>query len=302
MINILDPQRVMQALEDGTVEAVEDFFPHVGKKNTLVAKRIYTGPKLSGNDINTQKTARMRGRTWAQPVYGDFELVDNETGNVVASANKMKVLNLPKITRRYSYIVEGTEYQVDNQWRLKSGAYARRKANGELEAQFNLSEGRGFRIGFDPAKRGFLLRYGTSNIQLLPVLQALGVKDEVIAGALGKDLYAKAVSQKKRGELVKMAKSLNRRAVVNSDSEAIPVIREALAKTKISGETTKITLGQAFNSVSGSALLASAKKLLGINKGEAEVDNRDSLRFKELWTIDNHIPERLKNSQKRISY
>ena len=302
MINILDPQRVMQALEDGTVEAIEDFFPHVGKKNTLVAKRIYTGPKTNENDITTQKTARLRGRTWSQPIYADLELVDNETGKVVSSVNKMKVLNLPKITRRYSYIVDGTEYQVDNQWRLKSGAYARRKANGELESQFNLAEGRGFRVGFDPAKRGFLLRYGTSNIQLLPVLQALGVKDEVIEQSIGKELYARAVAQKKRGELVKMAKALNRRATVNSDAEAVPVIKEALGKTKISKETTEITLGKGFTSVNGGALLASATKLLRINKGEEEVDNRDSLRFKELWTIDDHIPERIKNSKKRISY
>lgn len=302
MSNILDPQRVMQSLEDGTVEAIEDFFPHVGRKNTLVAKRIYTGPKVSSNDINSQKNARMRGRTWSQPIYGDFELVDNETGNVVASANKMKVLNLPKITRRYSYIVDGTEYQVDNQWRLKSGAYARRKANGELETQFNLSEGRGFRLGFDPAKRRFNIKYGTSNIQLLPALQALGVPDEDIERVLGPELYANAVSKKKRGELVKMSKALNRRAGAKSDTEAVPVIKEALGNTKIDGDTTKITLGKSFTSVSGEALLASAKKLLDINKGDAKVDNRDSLRFKELWTIDDHIPERIKNSQKRIKY
>lgn len=302
MKNILDPQRVMQSLEDGTVDAIEDFFPHVGKQRTLVAKRIYTGQKTSKYDLTGQKSARMRGRTWSQPVYGDFELVDNETGNVVSSAKKMKILNLPKLTRRYSYIVEGTEYQVDNQWRLKSGAYARRKANGELEAQFNLSEGRGFRIAFDPAKRGFRLQYGTSNIQLLPALQALGISDEKIEATLGKEVYVKAVSQKKRGELVKMAKSLNRRANVKSDTEAIPVIKEALSKTAISEETTKITLGKAFSSVGGEALLASASKLLKINRGEADVDNRDSLRFKELWTIDDHIPERIKNSQKRIKY
>ena len=302
MINVLDPERVMKALEDGTIEAIGDFFPHVGKSRTLVARRIYTGPEVNPNDINSQKLSRMRGRTWSQPVYGDFDLVDNETGKVISSVSKMKVLNLPKLTRRYSYIVEGTEYQVDNQWRLKSGAYARRKANGELETQFNLSEGRGFRLGFDPSKRGFFVKYGTSNIQLLPVLQALGIPDEEIEGALGKETYARAVAQKKRGELVKMSKALNRRAVVNNDSEAVPVIKEALSKTKISPETTAITLGKAFGTISGDTLLQSAKKLLSINKGDAKVDNRDSLRFKELWTIDNHIPERIKNSQKRIKF
>ena len=57
MINVLDPQRVMSSLEDRTVEVVEDFFPHVGKNRTLVAKRVYTGPKVSSDDITSQKNS-----------------------------------------------------------------------------------------------------------------------------------------------------------------------------------------------------------------------------------------------------
>jgi len=137
------------------------------------------------DDIHDQKRARMRGKTWAVGIYGDVDLVDNATGKVLDRAKGVKLLNLPKITRRYSYIVEGTEYQTDNQWRLKPGIYARQKANGELETQFNLSKGRGFRMGFDPARRKFLVSYGTANIPLLPVLQAMGVPDEDIRKAWG---------------------------------------------------------------------------------------------------------------------
>ncbi|MAP19448.1 MAG: hypothetical protein CL582_00740 [Alteromonadaceae bacterium] len=302
MSNVLDPQGVMKTLEDGTVNEIKKFFPLVGRKQTLIAKKIYVGDPLDLDDISSQKKARLRGRTWAQGIHGDFDLINNETGKVVDSVSKMKVLNLPKITRRFSYIVDGTEYQADNQWRLKSGVYARRKANGELESQFNLVEGRGFRLGFDPLKRRFLMSYGTSNIQLLPVLQALGISDEDIQKSWGKELYASSLSSKKRGELVKLSKSLNRFSDAKTDVEAVSVIKEMLGKTKLREDTTRITLGTAFNKVTGDALLLTSQKLLNINRGTDEVDNRDALQFKELWSISNHIPERIENSGRRISY
>jgi DNA-directed RNA polymerase beta subunit len=108
MSDVLDPQGVMKTLEDGTVNEIKKFFPLIGKKQTLIAKDIYVGDPLDLDDISSQKKARLRGRTWAQGIYGNFDLIDNETGKIVDSVNKMKVLNLPKITRRYSYIVDGT--------------------------------------------------------------------------------------------------------------------------------------------------------------------------------------------------
>jgi DNA-directed RNA polymerase subunit beta' len=302
MSNILDPERVMKALEDGTVEKINGFFPLVGKKHTLVAKKLYSGGDVSIDDIPSQKKARLRGRTWAQGIYGDFDLVDNATGKTVDRVTKLKVAGIPKITRRYSYIVDGTEYQVDNQWRLKSGVYTRRKANGELESQFNLAQGRGFRMGFNPERRRFLVTYGSSNIQLLPVLQALGIPDEKIRAAWGDGLYARSMADKKRGEVIKLAKALDRKASPATDAEAAEVIAQAYSGTKLLPETTKVTLGQAFDTVGGGVLLAASSKLLRVNKGEDEVDNRDSLRFKELWAINDFIPERIQNSARRIQY
>tara|TARA_B100000131_G_scaffold166520_1_gene160998 strand:- start:21527 stop:27796 length:6270 start_codon:yes stop_codon:yes gene_type:complete len=302
MSNILDPEGVMKTLEDGTIDKISKFFPLVGKKQTLVAKRIYSGGDVNIDDIPSQKKARLRGRTWAQGLYGDFELVDNSTGKVVDRANKIKVAAIPKITRRFSYIVDGTEYQVDNQWRLKSGVYARRKANGELESQFNLAQGRGFRMGFNPERRRFMVTYGSSNIQLLPVLQALGVPDEKIRAAWGNELYSRSMADKKRGEVIKLAKALDRKATPATDTEAAEVVAKAYGATKLLPETTKITLGEGFDAVGGGALLAASSKLLRVNKGEEEVDNRDSLRFKELWSINDFIPERIENSARRINY
>ena len=152
-MSVLDPEGVMRTLEDRVADKISSFFPLVGKKHTLVARRVYPGTDVDVDDIHEQKKARLRGKTWSVPMYGDMDLVETASGKVVDSAKGVKLLNLPKITRRYSYIVEGTEYQSDNQWRLKAGVYTRQKANGELETQFNLAKGRGFRLEFSPEKR-----------------------------------------------------------------------------------------------------------------------------------------------------
>ena len=299
---ITDPESVMRALEDGTVDKISQFFPLVGKKHRLVATKIYPGKDVDVDDIASQKRARLRGRTWSTPIYGDFQLSDVKTNKVLSSAKKVRLVSLPKITRRYSYIVDGTEYQADHQFRLKSGIYARKKANGELEAQVNLTKGRGFRMDFKPERRKFLLKYGTTNIPLYPVLQAVGISDGEMQTAWGPAVFAAAQKDHRKGDLQRLARALDKNAQVTTDEEAAEVVKQAYAETELRADTTATTLGTPFTQVNGAALLATANKLLGVSRGTAEVDNRDSLRFKEIWSIEDHIPERIANSRKRISH
>lgn len=301
MASILNPEGVMTSLRDGTVQSVKNYFPIEGNKHILRATDVYIADSKDIDDIQSQRKARMTGRTWASDVYGDFELVDKASGKVVDKKAKIKLLSLPQITRRFSYIVDGSEYQVDNQWRLKSGVYTRQRGDGGLETQFNLAKGRGFRMIFEPQPKTFMLRYGTSNIALLPVLQALGIPEQDIANAWGKEIYSRGVAAKRKGDLIKMAKSLDSITPVTTDAEAIDVIKRRLSETELYPETTKITLGKAYSKVGGDVLLSASSKLLRVNRGEANVDSRDALQFKELWSIEDFIPERIDNSNKLIT-
>jgi len=136
-------------LKDRVSSSVNDLFPIVGKKHTLELKEVNIDDQLSVDDIKTQKQAKISGRTWAVPVEAKIALKNTATGKTV-DEQTVRLFNLPKVTNRYSNIVDGQEYQIDNQWRLKSGVYARVKDNGELESTFNLAKGRGFKVGFDP--------------------------------------------------------------------------------------------------------------------------------------------------------
>lgn len=299
--SIYNPQRAMIALEDGTMEAIREFFPIEGKKNTLHIDKVYMGPTKDLVDLKKQKEARLKGRSWSAPVYADVRLVDNATGNVISSKKKHKLANLPFLTDRLSFIVDGTEYQSDHQWRLKSGVYSRRKDNGELEAQFNLAKGRGFRMGFDPEKRRYTLTYGSLNVPLYPVLKALGVSDDQMRATWGPDLHTSSVANARPGYLQKLAKLFDRKADPKTEEEAAEIIHREYSGSELRPDSVSVTLGKPFSRLDGDVLLRASEKLLNINKGTEEVDNRDSLLFKELWSVEDHIPERVRNSRTAIT-
>ena len=299
-MSMLNPEGAMQALEDGTVKAVQAYFPMDGRQHRLVATNVYVGKDVDLEDTNSQKRARLGGRTWSTGVYGDFQVIDKATGKQLTEQKGVKLINLPKITRRFSFIVDGTEYQADHQWRLKSGVYARQRDNGELESQFNLAKGRGFRMDFLPKKGQFLLRYGTTNVQLLPVLRGLGMSDDDLRHEFGGPTFAKLSAAKSRGDLQKLARVLDPRATIANDTDAIGAIKQQYDATELRKDTTQLTLGRPYDKVSAEALVASAKKMIRISRGDDIPDNRDALQFKELWSVEDHIPERILNSKSRI--
>ena len=297
-MHFLDPQRAMSTLKDGVKEQVKRFFPFEGRTNTLYLDDIEVDDRIHSNDYKTQRQAKTTGRSWTVPVNGTFRLVNNKTGKVV-DKKTVRILSLPKITQRYSFIVDGNEYQVDNLWRLKAGAYARVKANGQLESQWNLAKGLGFKVGFDPEKRKFSMKYGTSNISLYPLLKSLGVPDEALEKSWGKAIFDKNKAVKEKQELQKFYKA----AVGEKPSEGADlqsVVRETFGETKMLPEVNKKTLGAPYDKVTGPALLASASKLLRISRGEDKPDSRDDLMFKELWGVEDYLQERIKNSARTI--
>ena len=124
--------------------------------NSIRIKNIIADEtKAPINDLPAQKEIKLDGKSWVMPVYADFDLIDNETGKVISRAKKMKITSIPRMTNRFSVIIEGNEYQTLNQFRLRSGVYTREKSNGQFESQFNLEKGFNFKMMLDP-KRGIL--------------------------------------------------------------------------------------------------------------------------------------------------
>ena len=293
----LSPEEGFELLKDRVAQTVGGLFPIIGKKHTLELKNVQVKDNLDVDDIQSQKDAKIGGRTWAVPVEATVSLKDNQTGKVV-DQQKLRLMSLPKITRRYSNIVDGQEYQIDNQWRLKSGVYSRVKDNGELQSQFNLARGRGFNLGFDPQSRQFTMQYGTSNIPLSPLLQELGVPREELSSKWGSEISA-ANQQGAEAALTKFYKASTGKKPENLEAARLH-LHETLAGTVLRPDTTRITLGKEYKKVTAPALVDAATKLLHISQGKAEPDSRDALMFKELHSTEDFLSERIQDQSRDI--
>lgn len=297
----LSPEEGFEILKDRIGKAVSGFFPIVGKKHTLTVSNVKVNDNLDMHDLRSQKAAKIGGRTWAVPVEAKVALVDNSTGKKVDEQH-MRLMSLPKITPRYSHIVDGQEYQIDNQWRLKAGVYSRVKENGELESQFNLAKGRGFHVNFDPESRKFHMAYGTSNIPLYPILREMGVPHEEIQQHWGKEITT-ANQKEGKGEeqaVLKFFKASTGRKPATAD-EAREHLYKTFQATQLRPDTTQITLGKPFDKVTGPALFSTATKLLHISQGKAQPDPRDALMFKELHSAEDFFAERLQKGTQDIT-
>jgi len=289
----LSPVEGFELLKDRVEKAVGGLFPVIGKKHTLTVSNVKVNDNLEIEDLASQKAAKLHGRTWAVPLEAKVTLIDNATKQKIDEQH-MRLLNLPKNTPRYSHIIDGQEYQVDNQWRLKSGVYSRIKDNGELESQFNLAKGRGFHVNFDPESRKFHMQYGTSNIPLYPILREMGVPHEEIQQNWGKAITDSNQQTAKGDEqaVIKFFKASTGRKPASVD-EARTHLFTTFNTTQLRPDTTKITLGKSFTKVDGPALAAAATRLLHISQGKAAPDPRDALMFKELHSIEDFMAERL---------
>jgi len=294
----IDPRESFEVLKRQTAEAIGDFFPFEGRNHRLELQKIEFDDKLDPDDIQSQAKAKFGERTWGVPVRAKMRLVEKGTGKVL-DEREMQVARLPKLTSRYSYIVDGTEWQVDNQLRLKSGAYHMMRRNGELTSQFNLARGRGFNVDFKPDQRKFSIKYGDSNIALAPILKTLGVSEDGMRQMWGDEIYRANMAVDGEKELRKFVKAATGKEPTDMDA-ARAVVRDTFGNTKIYPETTQATLGKAFSSVNGEALARSSSKLLGISRGDQNPDDRDSLEFKEILGVEDFISERIRENGRKI--
>lgn len=295
---LFDNEAIFSRVKDSAVGALKEFFPVVGKSKQLVLKDVHIQDDLDPHDYSEQERVKLSGGTWGVPIFADLDLVDKASGQVVDSVKKMKLMTLPKLTNhRYSYIVNGNEYQVINQLRLKPGIYHRIKANEEIEAQVNSAKGRNFKIPFDRDRGIFHLKVGTANIKMYPILRDLGVQDETIEKFWGPDiLRANQIASKGVAdtESQKLYKNLFYHEKAVDRPQAIEGIRNYLGSmTEFDPDVMHYQLGHPHKSLDPEVFLKSTQKLLKISQGEDEPDDRDSVVVKKILSVDDFLKEKL---------
>lgn len=281
-------------LKDRLAEHLRGLFPVSGSKRTLVLTGLEIRDNLDPGDYSSQREARLSGASWSVPVVGSFEL--KEGGKVIDRA-RIKILDLPRLTNRGTYIVSGTEYAFPIQKRLRSGPYVRYTNAQELVTNFNLAKGKNFDIGLHPTKGHFQLRVDSSqNIPLYPILKTLGVSDDDMVKAWGREVYAANRVDDTAVTTKALTSAFEKLSYGKEPPEDVAAgLRELFSNTKMDEKNVELTLGRGYSSVSGRALLDATVKMLRVGRGEVEEDNRDSLIHNDIVDLADFVVERFKD-------
>lgn len=289
--NLFDHRVQNEELENALKSSIEGLFPIENSGKKLVLRNITVEDNLNDYDFPEQKEAKVKRKSWQMPIFADFE-IQNESGRVISKQSKLKIGNLPKITNRFTTIIEGNEYQTVNQFRRKSGVYSRIKRNGELEAEFNLAKGKNFKMQLDPISQLFIISFANRKYRLWTLLNTLGMTDsemEKMWGSKLLDINKKGALNTEVSEINSIYEIVNGSAPKNFDEARKGLVDYFNNRTELDPEVTKMTLGKKFSSVNSNTLLHTSEKLLNINKGVALPDDRDSLLYKRIYAVDDLV-------------
>jgi len=287
-----DIPALRKAVDDKVFSSIQSKFPVENQKYRLELSDLgWSGPK--DFSIAEQKEAILKRRTLGRKLKGTWNLIDKATGQSVDKQTKM-VASVPYMTQDGVFIHNGGQYTLANQSRVKPGVYSRQKENGELESVFNVQRGKSFRISMEPETGVFKMSLDQGNIPLLPVLRALGVDDKQLEDALGKELLAKNTGIRAEGDAVI-------RAALRMGSEKLQALkltpqetlRQALDATRIDRRVMQRNLGLDTDRVTPGAMLGAAKKLLQLNRGEVDFDDRDDQANQQIMGPEDLLAERI---------
>lgn len=300
--SFIDAPATRTAIMDNVLEAVKNRFPIEDDDVRLELRDVkYEGP--TSYTLEQQKQALLNNRRLGCSIAGTWRLTDKRTGQVL-DERRDGVIRVPYYTDRGTIINNGNEYTVISQARLSPGVYVRRKQNGELESQFNVANGLGFRIGLDRETGALNMSIGQGHVPLYPVLRAMGVSDDEIRKSWGNEVTSVNVGKMDPRALDKVyARYAGRKADMSlSPADKAKFVSDALAGSGLDPEVVVRTLGlENVKGVTGAVILRAAQKLLNINRGAEDPDERDNPRFSKFYGVEDMMRERIDKDAGRLT-
>ena len=284
------------------LDSLRSYFPVVGRRHQIELNNIWVDDNVGMDDFVKQTEAYEKRGDFTVPIYASLTLKDL-SGKVIDKKAKVKLISLPKITGRGTYMLGGNEYQVPYQLRLKPNVYNRVKENGELETVVNIKPV-ALHVLMNPETGIFTMRFGAQKqVSLYHFLIGLGLTDAELANKWGNEVVGrnKTARGNPMAEVHKFFDMAYKKAPEN-DQQAVDGCIAYLAEKKLDPESTKLTLGQSHSALSLSVLADSAKKLIDLNKGVSKPDERDAVHFKHIVHVEDFLSERLDNEKKKLLF
>ena len=189
--DVNDFKSVRKSLFNNVKDAVINRFPLYNDRYVLSIENVdYDDPE--DIPIEAQKKAILEGTSCNRRLRGNWVLRDAATDKVVSKTNRTTLMKVPYMTDRGSFIRNGHEYVFINIMRLEPGVYTKSKGD-EISAQFNIKKGTGsgFKMYLQPNTGIFRIIKGTLNSPAYTVFKDMGISDEAMEQAWGKDLFLK---------------------------------------------------------------------------------------------------------------
>jgi DNA-directed RNA polymerase subunit beta' len=284
---------------------IKEIFPLTVGNKTIEVKNIETvgWDKADPTNYYDIANAKAHDKTYGVNLVADVEL--SQDGKVI-DKKKMKLATAPVMAGDGTFIVGGSQYQVDHQLRLRPGIYSRIKQNGEIEAHVNPNGFKNLRLAVDPATKKLTVNVNQANINAIPVLRILGISDTEIKKSFGDDVYdanIKILGKKGDEEIKRFFKSVHPYDELPETNKLIAEhLSLSLREAKLDPKVTKITLGQEYDHVNGNALLRGFQKVINVSRGTEQPDDRDALAFKTIHSVEDFVNERLKKNKKSIQF
>lgn len=292
--DVYDPtdfKTVGERIRENVKQAVLSRFPLSNDQYTLRIENLaYEKPKRQ--HLRDEKEAILNNASLGDRLRGDWVLIDNATGKEL-QRKTATLMNVPRMTERGTFIRNGSELALKHMFRLRPGVYARIKDNGIIAAHINPAQttGRQMSMELDPETGVLYMTRGTRMYGVLPMLRAAGVSEDAIRTAWGDELYQMNLG--KYGRL--MDESDGNKRAVTTMNEYRDLWNNEISKTLLDPETTKSTLGVAYDRITPDTLLQTSKKILKIAReaDTLDLDDRDGLQFQKVLGPADYIAERI---------
>jgi hypothetical protein len=290
-----DAAATRASIYDHTLQAAQNMPPLEDDKHRLHLTDVsWADPERFTR--KARKKAVLTGDTLARRLQGTWVLQDAKTGQEL-ERRKQIVGRVPYLSSMGTFTHNGSEYTVNHQQRLLSGIFARVQDNGDLESHVNVLPGEGVshRYFMDPAKSLFKIRLGQAEMPLMPLLHHLGATDQEIRDAWGDDIHAANYKHMDSGGTIKKlaARLLRKKDLEGEQVDIHKKLTESIERMKLDPEVMQRNLGVPYDHLDKNVILAATKKLLAVNKGEAEPDDRDHLANQRIYGPEDLFSERI---------
>lgn len=298
MRGFTDIDKTRQSIYDSVLQAANEMpeFSNNKYKMRLVNAQYVDPDKPS---IAERKKAILRQETLDRRLQGTWQLLDHNDN--IIDERKVTMARIPKLTNGGTFVLNGVEYTLANQARLRPGVFTREKQNGEIESHVNVMPGKGVshRYTLDPAKGTFKMTLGQASIPLFPLLKAMGAKDSQIREAWGNELYEINAKNNDPQAVDKISNRMLRKADMQLDSEGrVAKLRELFNKMELDDVVTARTLGKPHKNLSIEAMMDATRKILAVQKREAEPDDRDAMAYQMIYGPEDFFAEKMRSAYK----